>query len=79
MEEHKNSEKMHFWLPGLYFRRQYDVVFIFRSPVALNLAIFHFGLMKLKFDGVGGIFSGNFKFLLKTTDKRQLDVKNDDF
>ena len=34
--------------------------------------------MKLKFCG-GGFFLCKFKFLLKTIDKRQLDMKTDDF
>ena len=74
--EHKSCQKMHFWLPWWYFGRQHDVKIIFRSSVGLKFGNFSFWSYEAETWWRGAFLSGMLELLLKTTDKRQFDVKN---
>ena len=39
---HKNSQKMHFWVPWQHFGRKHEVVIIFRLSVGLKFGKFLF-------------------------------------
>ena len=56
---HKNSQKMHSWLPWQYFGGQHDHIIVFRLFGSLKFGNFSFWSYDAEICG-GGVVSSNF-------------------